>query len=267
MSPLLSFITAAPGAGAPWGVALSQTAGVLLLPLVWLGVAAQVEAGLSGRRGVRLLQPARDLLRALRKGAAMRPRGLLALVAALALAALAPVVGPTSPLAFHGDLAVFVGLLALYHHSQRRFGAPPRGALQLLALVAAVLAGTQVGLDELAASPRWTVALVCAAATSLALRVVAADRPGDVLDHGLARYLDGVVAVALSGLFAALVLPSARGWPGVSVHLLVSLALAALVGTFAARVARPRPAARSLYFGGAALCEGLGVVLHLRGGE
>ena len=40
MSPLLSFITAAPGAGAPWGVALTQAAGVLLLPLVWLGVAA-----------------------------------------------------------------------------------------------------------------------------------------------------------------------------------------------------------------------------------
>lgn len=259
-------ITAAPGAGAPWGVALSQTAGVLLVPLVWLGVAAQVEAGLSGRRGVRLLQPARDLLRALRKGA-VRPRGLLAVVAALALAALAPSVGPTSPLAFHGDLAVFVGLLALYHHSRRGAGAPSRGALQLLALVAAVLAGTRVGLDELVASPRWTVTLVCAAATLLALRVVAVDRPGDVVGHGLARYLDGVVAVALSGLFAALLLPSARGWPGVSVHLLASLALAAAVGAFAARVARPRPAAHSLYFGGAALCEGLGVVLHLRGGE
>ncbi|MCY0988979.1 hypothetical protein OV203_17720 [Nannocystis sp. ILAH1] len=263
----MSSITAAPVAGAPWGLALSQLAGVLLLPLVWLGVAAQVEAGLSGRRGVRLRQPARDLLRALRKSAMMRPRGLLAVVAALALAALAPIVGPTSPLAFHGDLAVLVGLLALYHHSRRGAEAPPCNALQLLALVAAVLAGTQVGLDALVASPRWIVATVCAAATSLALRVVAVDRPSDVVGHGLARYLDGVVAVALSGLFAALLLPPARGWPGVSVHLLVSLALAAVAGAFAARVARPRPAAQSLYFGGAALCEGLGVVLHLRGGE
>ncbi|WAS94295.1 hypothetical protein [Nannocystis punicea] len=248
-----------------------QVAGVLLLPLVYLGVAAQVEAALSGRAGVRLLQPARDLLRALRKGAARsatRPRGLLAVLAALGLGALAPVIGPWSPFAFHGDLAVFAGLLALYHHSLRSPDAPRSSPLQLLTVVAAVLAGSQVGLAELVASPRCFIGLVCAAAALLALRpVVVAERRTDALDRGLVRWLDGVVAVALSGLFVALVQPLARGGPSAAIHLVAVLALAAAVGGVAARVARPRPAAHALYFGGAALCEGLGVVLHLRGAE
>ena len=253
--------------GAPWVGALVQVAGLVLVPLAYLGVAAQVEAGLTGRHGVRLLQPARDLRRALRKGAARRAwpqtRGLVAVVAALAAGALAPIVGSASPFGFHGDLAVFVGLLALYDHSVRGPGSAPRSsALRVATLAIAAIAGAWVGLADLAASPRWSVALVAAAAALLALRAALPDRRdlALALDRGLVRHLDGVVAVALSGVLIAGVQP-------IVVRLLALLAIAAAVGAITARAARPRPAALALSLGGAALCEGLAVALHVGGAE
>ena len=97
--------------------------GLLLfgLPPLLLGLIGRVKALVAGRSGPPLLQPYRDLFRLLRKGAVysrtttwvFRSAPIVALASTIAAGALLPLATPRAPLAFDGDLVLFVYLLGL----------------------------------------------------------------------------------------------------------------------------------------------------------
>jgi formate hydrogenlyase subunit 4 len=99
---------------------LSPLCALVLAPLL-LGVINRTKAFVAGRRGPPLLQPYRDVLKALRRGAVYGEvtswvfrLGPIANLGALAAALLvAPLGGIAAPVSFAGDLIVLVGLLAL----------------------------------------------------------------------------------------------------------------------------------------------------------
>jgi formate hydrogenlyase subunit 4 len=94
---------------------------LLALPPLLPGVVARVKAIVAGRRGPPLVQPYRDLLRLLRKGAVygagtswvFRAGPVVALATALAAGALLPLGGRAALLGFPGDVVAFAALLAL----------------------------------------------------------------------------------------------------------------------------------------------------------
>jgi formate hydrogenlyase subunit 4 len=94
---------------------------LLALPPLLPGVVARVKAIAAGRKGPPLLQPYRDLARLLRKGAVygagtswvFRAGPVISLATALAAGALLPLVAPTAPLSFAGDVVAFAALLGL----------------------------------------------------------------------------------------------------------------------------------------------------------
>ena len=100
---------------------LAATVCALVLAPLLFGIVNRTKAFVAGRRGQPLLQPYRDVLKALGRGAVygdvtswvfrLGPvANLAALVAALLVA---PFGGVAAPLNFQGDLIVLVGLLAL----------------------------------------------------------------------------------------------------------------------------------------------------------
>src|SRR3954452_7227264 len=99
---------------------LSPLCALVLAPLL-LGIVNRTKAFVAGRRGPPLLQPYRDVLKALRRGAVYGEvtswvfrLGPVANLGALAAALLvAPLGGIAAPVSFAGDLIVLVGLLAL----------------------------------------------------------------------------------------------------------------------------------------------------------
>lgn len=249
-----------------------QLVAVVALPLVFLGVVDQVGAALAGRRGPRLLRPARDLRRALRRGGRV---GLVGLMAATLACLLAPLTGPRAPLGFPGDLAALVGLFALV---RRDVAAPGLHVPLALAALALVVVGARHSVASLAADP--LAALATAAALLLALRVTAAGFAADVApvsledtadadaaDRPLTRHTAGVAATALAGLLAALAQPTplAPAWLATALHLTLLVAVAALVGLAEARLAPLRPRAAPLHLGAAALLAALAVLLSTRG--
>ena len=101
--------------------AAAALAMVLALAPALPAVAAKTTARLTGRRGMPLLQPYRDLAKLLRKGSVYGPTTTwifrlapLLLIASAAVAALLlPLDGRQAPMAFEGDLLAFAALLAL----------------------------------------------------------------------------------------------------------------------------------------------------------
>ncbi len=99
---------------------LSPLCALVLAPLL-LGIINRTKAVVAGRRGPPLLQPYRDVLKALRRGAVygevtswMFRLGPVANLGALAAALLVvPLGGIAAPVSFAGDLIVLIGLLAL----------------------------------------------------------------------------------------------------------------------------------------------------------
>jgi len=97
--------------------------GVLLLaaPPLLLGIIARVKAVVAGRRGAPLLQPYRDLLRLLRKGAVysgtttwvFRGAPIVALAATVVAGCLLPLDPRAAAVGFDGDLVLFAYLLGL----------------------------------------------------------------------------------------------------------------------------------------------------------
>ncbi len=93
---------------------------LVLAPLL-LGIVNRTKAFVAGRRGPPLLQPYRDAVKALRRGAVYGEVtswvfrvGPVANLGALAAALLvAPLGGIAAPVSFSGDMIVLVGLLAL----------------------------------------------------------------------------------------------------------------------------------------------------------
>jgi formate hydrogenlyase subunit 4 len=99
---------------------LSPLCALVLAPLL-LGLINRTKAFVAGRRGPPLLQPYRDVVKAVRRGAVYGEvtswvfrLGAVANLGALAAALLvAPLGGIAAPVSFAGDLIVLVGLLAL----------------------------------------------------------------------------------------------------------------------------------------------------------
>ena len=93
---------------------------LVLAPLL-PGVINRTKAVIAGRRGAPLLQPYRDLLKCLRRGAVygegtswiFRLGPIASLAALFAALFILPFGGIPAPLGFNGDFIVFVGLLAL----------------------------------------------------------------------------------------------------------------------------------------------------------
>jgi formate hydrogenlyase subunit 4 len=85
------------------------------------GIAARTTALLTGRRGAPVLQPYRDMIRLLRKGAVLsetttwvfRAAPAVVLATALLAVSLVPLDGRAAAYGFPGDLVAFVALLAL----------------------------------------------------------------------------------------------------------------------------------------------------------
>lgn len=94
---------------------------LLGLPPLLVGTIGRVKAVVAGRRGTPLLQPYRDILRLLRKGAVysttttwvFRAGPLVTLAATLVAGCLLPLGGLRAPLAFEGDLVLFAYLFGL----------------------------------------------------------------------------------------------------------------------------------------------------------
>jgi formate hydrogenlyase subunit 4 len=94
---------------------------LLGLPPLLLGIIAKVKAFVAGRSGPPLLQPYRDVLRLLRKGAVysrtttwvFRAAPVAVLTATLAAGCLLPLKAGGAPLAFDGDLVLFAYLLGV----------------------------------------------------------------------------------------------------------------------------------------------------------
>jgi formate hydrogenlyase subunit 4 len=100
--------------------ALSLVELLILAPLL-PAVAAKTTAILTGRRGISLLQPYRDLRRLFAKGMVysivttwvFRAAPVIWVLTAIGAAALIPLDGREAVLRFQGDLVLFAGLLAL----------------------------------------------------------------------------------------------------------------------------------------------------------
>ncbi len=98
-----------------------QLLAFLLAPPLLLGVIGRVKARVAGRTGPPLLQPWRDLLRLVGKGAVysrtttwvFRAGPVVGLAAVLAAGLLVPLGGPTSIVSFAGDFALLAALLGL----------------------------------------------------------------------------------------------------------------------------------------------------------
>jgi formate hydrogenlyase subunit 4 len=98
-----------------------QLLGFLLAPPLLLGVIGRVKARVAGREGPPLLQPYRDLLRLVGKGAVysrtttwvFRAGPVVALAAILAAGLLVPLGAPSAAVAFAGDFALLAYLLGL----------------------------------------------------------------------------------------------------------------------------------------------------------
>lgn len=94
---------------------------LVLLPPLLPGVIAKVKAIVGGRRGPSVLQPWRDIVKLLRKGAVygeatswvVKAGPLVSLAAVLAAGLVLPLVGARAPLAFQGDVIVFAYLLGV----------------------------------------------------------------------------------------------------------------------------------------------------------
>src|SRR5579859_2444489 len=99
---------------------LSPLCAVLLAPL-FPGIINRTKAFVAGRRGPPLLQPYRDVVKALRRGAVygetttalVRLGPVVNLGALVAALLLLPFAGVPAAVGFFGDLIVLVGLLAL----------------------------------------------------------------------------------------------------------------------------------------------------------
>ena len=100
--------------------AVNVVPALVLCPLL-LSVVVKTKAFFAGRRGAPLLQPYRDVLKLLRKGAVysrttswvFRAAPVVSLAAVLTAAALVPFPGAGAPLAFAGDFLLFAGLMGL----------------------------------------------------------------------------------------------------------------------------------------------------------
>src|SRR5579864_9417750 len=98
----------------------SPLCALLLAPLL-LGLINRTKALVAGRRGPPLLQPYRDVVKCLRRGAVygdvtswvFRAGSVISLVCLVAALFLMPLGGIVAPVSFAGDLIVLVGLLAL----------------------------------------------------------------------------------------------------------------------------------------------------------
>jgi formate hydrogenlyase subunit 4 len=98
-----------------------QLAAFLILPPLLLGVIGRVKARMAGREGPPLLQPYRDLLRLLGKGAVysrtttwvFRAGPVVGLAAILAAGLLVPLGAPAATVVFAGDFALMAALLGL----------------------------------------------------------------------------------------------------------------------------------------------------------
>jgi formate hydrogenlyase subunit 4 len=94
---------------------------VLLVSPLLLGVIAKTKAGFAGRRGAPLLQPYYDIAKLLRKGTVLSETTTwvfligpaIAVIVPLFASLLLPLAGNTAPIAFRGDLIVFVYLFAV----------------------------------------------------------------------------------------------------------------------------------------------------------
>lgn len=94
---------------------------LLLMPPLLLGLIAKTKAVFAGRTGAPVLQPYYDVLRLLRKGTVFsttttwvfRAGPVVALVTTLFAALLVPLGHHSAPIAFSGDLILFVYLFAL----------------------------------------------------------------------------------------------------------------------------------------------------------
>lgn len=101
--------------------AFLSLAAVLAFAPALPGIATRTRAFLTGRRGAPVTQLYRDLAKLLRKGEVVSPATtavfaaapLAGLVTTLAAALLLPLDGRAAPFALAGDMALFVGLLAL----------------------------------------------------------------------------------------------------------------------------------------------------------
>src|ERR1700688_2094462 len=99
---------------------VSPLCALLLAPLL-LGLINRTKAFVAGRRGPPLLQPYRDVAKALRRGAVygdattalVRLGPVVNLGALVAALLLLPFAGVPAVIGFSGDLIVLVGLLAL----------------------------------------------------------------------------------------------------------------------------------------------------------
>jgi formate hydrogenlyase subunit 4 len=94
---------------------------LLLLPPLLPGLIAKTKAIAAGRRGPPLLQPYRDVVKLLGKGAVysttttwlFRAGPIVTLAATVCAGLLAPLVGARAPLGFAGDVVLFAYLLGL----------------------------------------------------------------------------------------------------------------------------------------------------------
>ncbi len=94
---------------------------LLLAPPLLPGLIAKTKAVAAGRQGAPILQPYRDIWKLLGKGAVysktttwiFRAGPIVTLAAAICAGLLSPLVGPTSPLGFAGDVVLFAYLLGL----------------------------------------------------------------------------------------------------------------------------------------------------------
>ena len=106
---------------APFASIALHLALLLLLPPLLPGLIAKTKAIAAGRKGAPIVQPYRDLWKLLGKGAVysrtttwiFRAGPIVCLAATLCAGLLAPLVGPSSPLGFAGDVVLFAYLLAL----------------------------------------------------------------------------------------------------------------------------------------------------------
>ena len=103
------------------GETLLHVALLLLVPPLLPGAIARTKAWFAGRQGPPLLQPWRDALKRLRKGAVMgrvttpvfRAGPAASLACLLVAGLLVPLASDRAPLGFDGDVILFVSLLAL----------------------------------------------------------------------------------------------------------------------------------------------------------
>lgn len=181
--------------------------GLVVAPLL-LGVINRTKAGFAGRRGPPLLQSYFDLAKLLRKGAVysrtttwvFRAGPIVGLAAVVTALMLVPVAGVPAPLAFAGDLVLFVYLL---------------GLLRFFAVVAALDTGSSF--EGMGSSREVQFAALAEPAMLLGL-AVGARRSGtlslsEMLPHLSVNvwFEDGpALALVVASLFAVLLAENAR---------------------------------------------------------